>query len=151
MFVRTVHLKKQLLSAAGAICLALLATAAALFSPKAALPASAPLSDNAGRLQFLAGYGWEAQEEPTEILQVIIPAEFDATYQSYNDIQTAQGLDLTPYRGMTVRRYTYRVVNYPGVSDEVLAHLFLYRDRVIAGDICSVALNGFLHGFSYPG
>ena len=42
--------------------------------------------------------------------------------------------------------YTYRVTNYAGTSDTVLAQLFVYRNRVIGGDIHATAMDGFMHG-----
>ena len=97
---------------------------------------------------FLAQFGWEVQEEPLESTTVTIPAEFDKVFASYNEMQRAQGLDLSAYGGRTVQRYTYRITNYEGYDGTVLANLLLYRGRVIGGDICSADSHGFLHGFS---
>jgi hypothetical protein len=69
-------------------------------------------------------------------------------FAAYNELQRTQGLDLTPYAGKTVERYTYTVTNYNGFDGTVLANLLVYRGRVIGGDVCSADTNGFLHGFS---
>ena len=66
---------------------------------------------NEERLAFLAQFGWEVQEEPLESTTVTIPAEFDKVFASYNEMQRAQGLDLSAYGGRTVQRYTYRITN----------------------------------------
>ena len=42
--------------------------------------------------------------------------------------------------------YTYRVTNYECSTDTVLAQLFVYRNRVIGGDIHATAMDGFMHG-----
>ena len=106
------------------------------------------IRSNEDRIAFLAGFGWQVEEQPKESANVTIPAEFDRVFVSYNEIQRAQGLDLSGYASRTVERYTYRVTNYEGYDGEVLANLLVYRGRVIGGDICSADRNGFLHGFT---
>lgn len=106
------------------------------------------IRSNEDRIAFLAGFGWQVEEQPKESANVTIPAEFDRVFATYNEIQRAQGLDLSGYASRTVERYTYRVTNYEGYDGEVLANLLVYRGRVIGGDICSADRNGFLHGFT---
>ncbi|MBR5870646.1 MAG: DUF4830 domain-containing protein [Clostridia bacterium] len=110
--------------------------------------------DNIGsseaRRAFLAGFGWEIDEAAAEEEAVVIPARFDAVYEDYNAIQKAQGLNLERYRGKTVMRYTYPVENYPDYDGTVYATLLVYKDRVIGGDVCSAALDGFAHGWKQP-
>ncbi len=64
----------------------------------------------------------------------------------YNALQLQQGFDLRRYGGLICSMYTYRVLNYPSGDENVLAALFVYRNRVIGGDIHSTALDGFMHG-----
>ena len=101
------------------------------------------------RLSFLSQFGWELEADPVEVCEVIIPAEFDETYTKYNEIQKAQGFDLTPYAGMRVKRWTYRVKNYPAYEDKscIRANILVCDGIVIGGDVCSVELDGFMHGF----
>lgn len=110
--------------------------------------------DNIGspeaRRAFLAGFGWEVDEEHAEDESVVIPARFDAVYDAYNGIQKAQGLDLERYRGKSVMRYTYPVKNYPDYDGTVYATLLIYKDRVIGGDVCSASADGFAHGWKSP-
>ena len=96
---------------------------------------------------FLAQFGWEVAPTPTEQTTVAIPTQFDKVFGAYNEMQRAQGLDLSTYGGRTVQRYTYRVTNYEGHEGTVLANLLVFRGRVIGGDICSADQAGFLHGF----
>lgn len=98
---------------------------------------------------FLKSYGWEIEGDmPVEKTQVTVPAVFDRTYEEYNALQLSQGFDLTPYRGKQVDKFVYRIGNYPGVTDgSVQATLLVFHGNVIAGDICSVRLDGFMHGF----
>lgn len=102
------------------------------------------------RMSFLSQYGWEVNEEPTEVTEIIIPAEFDDTYTAYNEIQKAQGFDLSAYAGVRVKRWTYSVNNYPGYENKncIRVNMLVYDGLVIGGDVCSVELDGFMHGFS---
>ena len=104
-------------------------------------------------MAFLSQFGWEAAEDPLEVSEVIIPAQFDETYQRYNDIQKAQNLDLSKFAGKRVKRWTYEIRNYPGYEGKpgvVQANLLIDKGVVVGGDICSLELGGFLHGFDFP-
>lgn len=104
------------------------------------------------RMAFLSQYGWEIDEEPVEVREVIIPEKFDDTYTAYNEIQKGQGFDLTVYAGMRVKRWTYTVKNYTGYENKecIHANILVYDGLVVGGDICSVELDGFMHGFTMP-
>lgn len=104
------------------------------------------------RMAFLSQYGWEIDEEPVEVREVIIPEEFDDTYTAYNEIQKNQGFDLTVYAGMRVKRWTYTVKNYAGYENQecIHANILVYDGLVVGGDICSVELDGFMHSFTMP-
>lgn len=106
--------------------------------------------DAAQRVAFLHQFGWEVKETPMEQVDVLLPSSFNDTYEKYNQIQKEQGLDLLKYAGTTCQRYTYEVTNYPGKDSGVVANLLVLDGRVIGGDICSVELNGFIHGFVNP-
>lgn len=106
------------------------------------------IRSNEDRIAFLAQFGWQVEETPRESANVAIPAEFDKVFAAYNELQRAQGLDLSKYASRTVERYTYRVTNYEGYDGEVFANLLICRGRVIGGDVCSADQNGFLHGFT---
>lgn len=103
-------------------------------------------------MAFVSQYGWEVNEEPVEVQEVIIPQEFDDTYTAYNEIQKAQGFDLTVYAGLRAKRWTYTVENYTGYENKDCIHvnILVYDGLVIGGDVCSVELDGFMHGFSKP-
>lgn len=105
-------------------------------------------SSNEERLAFLNHFGWQVSSDPAEIVEFVIPAEFNDTYQNYNAIQKKQGLDLEKFKGKTAKRYSYVVTNYPNAKEGVRANLVVYKDKIIAGDICSLELDGFMHGFN---
>lgn len=95
---------------------------------------------------WLTEQGWEVDPEPTGQMEVVVPAKFDQLYQSYNDIQKTQGFDLSRYKGETVTKYTFLVKNYPQEPEGVAANLLVYQGRLIAADLCSLELGGFLKG-----
>lgn len=95
---------------------------------------------------WLREQGWEVDPEPTGQMEVMVPARFDQIYESYNDIQKAQGFDISRYKGETVTKYTYLVKNYPQEQDGVAANLLVYQGRIIGADLCSLELGGFLKG-----
>lgn len=109
-------------------------------------------SNHSERMSFVSQFGWEINEEPLEVREVVIPTEFDDVYSQYNDIQLSQGFDLTSFKGVRVKRWTYSVKNYVGYEDKdcIQINLLVYEGKVIGGDVCSVELNGFMHGFQKP-
>ena len=102
------------------------------------------------RMSFISQYGWEVAEESAEIKEVIIPTEPDDTYNAYNNIQKSQGFDLNEYAGERAKCWTYIVKNYEGYENQDCIHIniLVYDGVVIGGDVCSVRLDGFMHGFS---
>ena len=99
------------------------------------------------REQFLAQFGWEVDSDPLDARDVIIPAEFDETYTKYNEIQKPLGFDLTKYKGKRVKKWVYKVTNYPRISDNVTATLLISDGKVIGGDISSTGSKKFTHSF----
>ncbi len=99
------------------------------------------------RTEFLKSFGWEVAEDPTEITEVLIPTEFDKTYEQYNVLQKKQGFDLSKYMGKRVKMWTYAVTNYPGDVSGVHATLLICDGMIIGGDVSSDEQNGFTHGF----
>ena len=57
------------------------------------------LTDNTQRVTYLQSLGWEVEPEPVETLQFLLPDTLAEPYLSYNQLQTAQGFDLTPCLG----------------------------------------------------
>ncbi|MBZ4645313.1 MAG: hypothetical protein PWR27_181 [Petroclostridium sp.] len=108
------------------------------------------IKTNEDRINFLKQFGWEIEEKPIEIMELQIPKEFDQVYSNYNEIQKEIGLDLEKYKGKRVKRYTYKVLNHPtNKNDEVRANILVYKDRVVAGDIMTTSIHGFMHSLLY--
>lgn len=106
------------------------------------------IKTNDDRVALIARYGWEVEAAPVEEAKVTIPAEFDRVMESYNEIQRSQGFDLSKYRNREMMRYTYRITNYPDYSGTVYCNLLIYKNRVVAADICSSDVNGFIAGLT---
>ena len=102
------------------------------------------------RMEFISQFGWQVDEEPVQVKEVIIPQEFDDVYTAYNDIQRSQGFDLTEFTGERAKCWTYTVKNYEGYENQecIQINIMVYDGQVIGGDVCSVELDGFMHGFS---
>ncbi len=98
-------------------------------------------------VSFLSQFGWTVESSPVEVKTVTVPAEFDKIFAAYNELQKEQGLNLSKYKNKDVTRYTFAVTNYEGFEGTVYANVLVYRNRVIAGDVCSADPNGFIHGF----
>ncbi len=106
------------------------------------------IKTNEERIALIKSYGWEVESTPAEEAKVTIPAEFDRVMESYNQIQRQQGFDLSKYRNRDMMRYTYRITNYPDYSGTVYCNLLIYKNRVVAADICSSDVNGFIAGLT---
>ena len=108
------------------------------------------IKTNEDRIDFLEQYGWTVESTPIEEVEVTVPREFDKVMMTYNEIQKQQGLDLSKYAKKTMMRYTYKVTNYPDYAGTVYTNILVYKNRVVAGDICSSDANGFIHTLSMP-
>ena len=116
-------------------------------APGQALVTAATEEERAAYLQSL---GWEIEPSPTETLEFMLPQPLNESYQEYNQLQLEQGFDLTPYAGMQVKRYSYRVLNYPGYPEDVQADLYLCGEVVIGGDILYCGDSGFVATLVFP-
>lgn len=104
-------------------------------------------------LAFINSFGIRTAAVPLEKTNVEIPSKFDAVLEEYESLQREQGLKLSKYKGKTVTRYTYEILNYPKDENgqpagKVFLNLVLYKDRVIGGDICSAEMGGFVKPFT---
>ena len=60
--------------------------------------------ENEQRIDFLKQFGWEVEQEPVSIEEIVIPQQFNQVYERYNELQKTQGMDLTKYAGKTVKK-----------------------------------------------
>ncbi|MBQ9071055.1 MAG: DUF4830 domain-containing protein [Clostridia bacterium] len=96
------------------------------------------------RVAFIEQFGIRVKGAATESESFVMPENFDRVMQGYNEIQKAQGLDISKYAKKKVTRYTYELDGYEGYDGEVLVNLLVYRNRVIACDISSADPEGFI-------
>ena len=158
MFVYSIRSATIKFACAIALSLAVLISLVALIPSYDAKDSSEAVSDisytkiyeNSDRLAFIAQFGWQVENEPLEAVEVSVPETFDNVYLGYNEMQKEQGLNLSKYKGKTVTRYTYKVMNYPDYDGTVYLSLLVYKNKVVGGDVCSADVNGFVHGFEAP-
>lgn len=158
MMIRAIKLPRRRLAALGGVvvfvCALVLAVtalgggsevsaAAETISPKGIRTAE-------DRLGYLEAYGWLVAKEPLAVEELLVPKEMGSEYADYLALQSAQGFDLAKYAGKTVKRYTYQILNYPTGEQGVQVSLLMYKNTVIAADVLSPALNGFMHGLARP-
>ena len=113
-------------------------------------PGKVTVKTNEQRAAFIASFGWEVTEEPVEVMEVVIPKEFDSVYEEYNSMQKTQGYDLKKHAGKRAIRYTYVITNYPDQPEDVRINLLVRDNKLIGGDVCSLLTDGFIHGFAMP-
>ena len=108
------------------------------------------------QLSFLRELGHNPDPNPIYAGEVVIPEVFDSVYETYNQLQKAQGLNLEKYKGKTVQRYTYALTSASddgeqtdgNVGEVRYATLLIYKNRVIGGDITTTGPNGKVEGWS---
>ena len=100
--------------------------------------------------EFLRQFGWEIDaENPLSDEKVVLPQNFEGMFLKLNEIQKAQGLDLSDYAGKEVRRLAFAVKN--GTEENTVAVLFVYRECVVGGFLASGEPGGFVMGFEGNG
>ena len=100
LFIMTTKLTKTKavagVLAGGVLLCAVIFTAGHTFEKNAGGPPSpASVSDNAQRVAYLAGWGWEVEPSAVETLDLTFPETLDEAYLSYNELQMENGMDLT--------------------------------------------------------
>ena len=108
------------------------------------------LVDTTAMVEYLQGLGWQVESDPIETLDLQLPQQLTESWGDYAAMQDEQGFPFTDYAGQAIRRYTFRVTNYPGVESGVQANLYLCEDVLIGGDIVATGKGGFQHGLAYP-
>jgi len=134
----------------GILCLLVFIFTLTLYSSSSASVFTTSIcNSNEDRIKFLESFGWVVESEPYTVTNAIIPLEFDDTLNEYNSIQIAQGYDITKYSGCTVKKITYKILNYPN-NETAYTTLYLYQNTVIAGDVYTVGISGKMQGLNYP-
>lgn len=159
MFIWTAKLRRgKLIAGIAAVCVlcgavavvsgTLSARGVDAVSPSPASPKGVKTAED--RVAYLESYGWTVDPEAVSVEELLIPEDFDQTYDQYLALQSGQGFDLTKYKGKRVKRYTYEITNYPTGETGVQAGLLIYKNTVVGGEVLSSELGGFIHGLSMP-
>ena len=141
MFENCSHSAARRIPAAVVAAALFFALAAALFALRA--PASS-LRSTEDRCAYLASLGLRADPVSEELRPVALPARFDALLEDYNALQLSQGFDLRAAAGRTCLCCSYDLVGFPDWDGRVIATLYLFRGRVIGGDVHTAAVDGFM-------
>ncbi len=141
MFEICSHSRLRAFLTFGAAAGAFFLLAALLF---ALLPGGKRLARTEGRCAYLASLGLQAVPGSEELREIVLPEEFDAVLEEYNSLQLSQGFDLRVAAGKRCLCCSYDLVGYPGWEGRVIATIYIFRGRVIGGDIHTAAAEGFL-------
>ena len=145
MFVMTAKLNKKKIAAALLILMAAIIVIVVALNVIGRSSGSG-ISSSEDAAAYLESLGWQVSPEPVEVQEIIIPREFTGVYESYIELQRKQGFHLEEYGGMNATRYTFRILNYPGKTEGFVADIIVYGSGVIAGDVQSTAIDGFMEG-----
>ena len=113
MYIVSVKLnKRKILGFIAALCIVTAVICVAL--PKRASDVlSSNISTSAKSVEehvaFLNAHGYQVTEKPVQIQEIVIPEEFSAEYEKYNEMQKLSGFDLSKFKSYRVKKYTYKV------------------------------------------
>ena len=117
--------------------------------PRAARSKAGP--EYLGRAQaYLETLGWEIDPDSEEHKSVRVPESLDGIIADYNELQLQQDFDLSKHLGEACEQYSYTVTNYPDPEQTVLITVYIQGKELIAGDVHSTALIGFMQGLKKP-
>ena len=132
-----------------ALTVAVLITAVAVGRSGDAVAASGEVEfmgveTNEDRVAFISQFGVKVSDREVESVTFSVPADFDKVISEYNEIQRAQGFDISKYKNKKVTRYTYVAEDSEGAEGTVYVNLIVYRDTVVAADISTADPKGFV-------
>lgn len=97
------------------------------------------------RVSCAESFGWQVDPGSEKCEKLEIPKEFNDVYENYNKLQNKSGFDLSRYRGKTVFKYTYIILNPPaGIEDTFFLNLLVFENTMIGGDVMTPALDGVM-------
>lgn len=101
-------------------------------------------STETARVHFIENYGWVVEKKAYLCEKIKIPVTFEFAEQEYNEIQKRAGFDLEHYKGAVCDRYSYRLLNHPKDKKYAYINIFVYQNNIIAADVVSPKLDGFI-------
>ena len=140
--VKTTRRKALFIILAAGLIIFLLIMARGLFLPGVEYDLDSP----EGREAYLNSLGWEINMESESFRTVIVPDKLEGIMAQYNRMQQAQGYDLSLHLGESCSQYSYELTNYTEAEGGVIVTLYIQDGALIAADIHTTAVNGFMHG-----
>ena len=102
------------------------------------------IKTDADRRAFINSFGVSLKDGMVEEVTFVMPESFDRIMLGYNEMQKAQGLDLSGYAKKRITRYTYEMNGYEDYEGTVYVNLLVYRSRIIGCDVSSADPEGFV-------
>ena len=97
------------------------------------------------RRDFIESYGYNLSPEKATKENFKVPYEFNISFMQFEKLQNEMGLSLHPFKGLTLKKYTYRLTD---TSDTVYAEIYIYGKYVAAGCIVNPDLKrGYIKSF----
>ncbi len=90
------------------------------------------------QIEFLSRFGITVDEDGKKLRNITVPAEFNDTYDEYNELQRAIGLDLKKFSGKNVQEITYTTNN----SKYKYAVILVYKGKVIGAHLTNGEYGG---------
>ncbi len=83
---------------------------------------------------FTSQFSYTAGEKIYE-KQIYIPSEFDDTFEKYNELQKAQGLDLSMHKGKSCTLCVYELENFMIDYKKMYMTILIHKGVVIGGHL----------------
>lgn len=106
-----------------------------------------PGGSETARVALLRSLGYRVELPVASVEEVLIPDVFDEQTTRYNQLQQTAGMDLQPYHGKRLKCWTYALQDDVSGEDTV-AHLYEYKDTIVAGDISATRADGFMRALT---
>ncbi len=111
--------------------------------------AARPIDDCYAAKSYLVQLGWQVADMPVLYEEVAVSGD-SLPMLDYFRLQKEYGFELDKYDGVTVKRYTFLIENYPS-ERKVYANVLVYNGTVVGGDIMTRELDGFMKGLHKNG
>ena len=148
MFIKTVKIRSLLKALVTILIIAAVIFAAVYAINRMIKPKDITLKTEQDMLGFLKDLGWETSDCAINVREVTIPAEWNDVYIKYNDLQLQQGFDLEKLKGEPAKVYSFRVFNYEGHPENIVANLLICDGVLVGGDISCTEMGGFMQGLA---
>ena len=98
--------------------------------------------NDTAKVHFIESYGWQVEQSHFMHEKVKIPYTFGDTEKEYNLIQKKAGFDFENYKGKTLDKFSYRLLNHPDDKKYAYINIFVYNKKIVGADVVSPLLFG---------